>query len=147
MLMLANGGGCCTFKETFAAIMKTHLRWAGLGLAILLGLGLTVESVQARNLYGNEEVEGTILKIDNARKTLKIDPGANHKTKYIKWDHKTDVRKNGRILGIPDLKDGQQVKVEYVKVKGKTAKDNCLAVKVLIREGKERAGLEPSRPK
>jgi len=112
--------------------MKTIHR--GLLTAVLAASALFMASSTAPALdrYADNELTGTLAKVDTRNRLFKLDRGPDHKVKYFKYDSKTKFMDGSNQIKIQDLKIGQPLKVQYVNVKAKDEKEKSRAIKVTV---------------
>lgn len=86
----------------------------------------------AREVHEDKEIRGTIMKVDERDKTIKVDRGPQNKIKYIQWTRKTRVYQDEKKASVKDLKEGQQVRVYYSDDIRETGTEGAVANKIVI---------------
>ena len=122
---------------------QTYLIRLALG-AMIWGI-LGAANLPARETYEDKELRGTIVKVDQRAKIIKLDRGSEHKLKSLKWTSKTRFLQgdNERPFEPRDLKEGDKVRLYYSDNKKKLNTRDNIAILIKVIVNPKAAGARP----
>lgn len=113
-------------------MQASHNPWRQVVWAALIGVGLGVITLPAREYYEDKEVWGTLLRVDERRQELTVDRGPEKKVFRVKWNRETRFRDTERPIPVSSVREGQRVRIYFSDDLRRTGNRQPLANKVIV---------------